>query len=112
MPTYGVLSGKGEVVPALQYDLQVTACDRRAVTYDHSEMHRLQADQAVQLLQPQVGPKLSVSLRMPGPVVQDFSAGYRTVVASRTPELVRGSELGADATQIGKIRLSRLLLPR
>ena len=40
------------MVPALQYDLQVTACDRRAVTYDHSEMHRLQADQAVQLLQP------------------------------------------------------------
>ena len=87
--------------------------DRRAATYDHSEMHhRWRADQAVQLLQPQVGPKLSVSLRMPGPVVQDFSAGYRTVVASRTPELVRGSELGADATQIGKTRLSRILLPR
>jgi ubiquinone/menaquinone biosynthesis C-methylase UbiE len=27
--------------------------DRRAATYDHSKMHRWQADQAVQLLQPQ-----------------------------------------------------------
>jgi resolvase-like protein len=32
--------------------------------------------------------------------------------ASRTPELVRVSGLGADVTQIGKTRLSRLPLPR
>jgi hypothetical protein len=89
--------------------------DRRAATYDHSEMHhRWRADQAVQLLQPQVGPKLSVSLRMPDPWSRTYSAGVQDGAsdASRTPELVRGSELGADATQIGKTRLSRLLLPR
>jgi hypothetical protein len=71
--------------------------DRRAATYDHSKMHRWQADQAVQLLQDQVGPKLSVSLRMPDPWSRTYSVGVQDGAsdASRTPELVRGSELGA-----------------
>jgi ubiquinone/menaquinone biosynthesis C-methylase UbiE len=32
--------------------------DRRAATYDHSEMHRWQADQAVQLLQPPLAQRI------------------------------------------------------